>query len=641
MRGTSRTGGQDGQSLVVVIIFLTVLLGFTAVAVDAGRFVSERRFLQNVADAAALAGATALTQGRSHDEAEAIVRETISLNYQTEPTGNAADMPPMVPIYEAGHEGDGDHLAEGILITGGHVRVALRNRVDYTFGKAVGLANAWISARARAGNLAGLLPIAVREYIGLPGPNAGAAQPCTGGGLQFMAAFATAETSCLGSTTDHDGRESPSSGAAFSSADPDNDRDHHGPIVEILGQGAEPDNGADFRGFVALDIRNYATTTSQQFFNGVTSGTSENHLKGFESYWIRSGGYPGPMFPDIAYPPDPNDQVAIMSGNSAGIAVDAMGERYAPGDEVLILVYPGITMMIPEFALGTMPQIWLPATGTTPFAGSFKVSRNQSFTGVVDLSTLPDTLDPANPMVLGTLGAGEGQPITYDPDPVSPGMGQGTSVSLRDITTSGATPGVYALWVKGQAGEPYLQSEYRPLSVRIGSVTRQFSFFADASGKVAVNAGDTVTFTLTLQDWPSRNTSFGGPVTLSVDPPLPGGSVSLGSTTVTPSRNGTTTTLTVNTIGMASGQYRYTVRATGMNGDSPSRKVTMLLPLTVNVAPSSSPGDDDYLDMSGFAVMRITSIDSNTVSAYAITPVIKEMGDSRLKLGKTARLLPW
>jgi hypothetical protein len=69
--------------------------------------------------------------------------------------------------------------------------------------------------------------------------------------------------------------------------------------------------------------------------------------------------------------------------------------------------------------------------------------------------------------------------------------------------------------------------------------------------------------------------------------------------------------------------------------------------LTVNVAPSSASGSDDYVDIVGFAVMRITNIPSvksdpsNSISAYAITPVIADPNDERLRRGQVAKLVPW
>src|SRR6266567_4153318 len=47
---------QSGQSLVLMALMMPVLLGFAGLSLDYGRLAVERRKLQNVADAAALAG---------------------------------------------------------------------------------------------------------------------------------------------------------------------------------------------------------------------------------------------------------------------------------------------------------------------------------------------------------------------------------------------------------------------------------------------------------------------------------------------------------------------------------------------------------------------------------------------------------
>jgi hypothetical protein len=91
---------------------------------------------------------------------------------------------------------------------------------------------------------------------------------------------------------------------------------------------------------------------------------------------------------------------------------------------------------------------------------------------------------------------------------------------------------------------------------------------------------------------------------------------------------------------MAPGRHRIVVRATGMNGDPTPRKVTHLLQLWIDVATGGG-GNDDYIDIVGFAVMRIAAMDSNTISAYAITPVIADMNDPQLRRGQVARLVPW
>ena len=48
---------ESGQAMVFVALFLVVLMGFAALAVDVGAMTVQRSKLQNAADAAALAGA--------------------------------------------------------------------------------------------------------------------------------------------------------------------------------------------------------------------------------------------------------------------------------------------------------------------------------------------------------------------------------------------------------------------------------------------------------------------------------------------------------------------------------------------------------------------------------------------------------
>jgi Flp pilus assembly protein TadG len=51
---------ESGQTLLLFVLALSVLLGFVAMAIDVGLFYEDRRHLQNTADAAALAGAAEL-----------------------------------------------------------------------------------------------------------------------------------------------------------------------------------------------------------------------------------------------------------------------------------------------------------------------------------------------------------------------------------------------------------------------------------------------------------------------------------------------------------------------------------------------------------------------------------------------------
>lgn len=631
-----------GQVLVIFCLGIVALFAAAGLAFDVGRFYVERRFLQNAADAAALAGANALVRGATDASADTQVRASLTANFANPPNGILPGLPPTTPVYASGHAGDPVYLTNGIYISGCDVRVAVQNSVGYTFGRVVGLTSSTIGAEARAKCIGNLLPIAVRRFANAPGPNSGNPSSCNGNQSQFIDFFATEGTSCLGTDTDSSLRTAPSAGNDFDSSNPDSDPTSHGPVVTILGQGAQPSNGADFRGFVALDIRNFATDTSQLYYNGITATTNNNTLKSFEANWIASGGYPGPMFPAATTPPDANDQVAIMSGNSTGVAIDAVGQHFSPGDEIQVAVYPGITMAIPDFTLSDPGTISLPTTGTVANAGSFKASRNQAFSGTVDLSTVADSLDPVNPMVTGTLLGGT-TPITYTPNPVTPSLGSGQSVSMTNMSTAAAPTGIYALWIEGQAGSPYLTTKFSPFALKIGTVDRDFTITADQS-TATISSGAAATFTLNVK---RNGTAFGADVALSVDSTMPWGSlptglgtVSFSSTSVTPtSGNGTNSTLTINSGTVAPGEYTVVVRATGVNSDG--YPVTHLLPLKLSISTASTGGNQEYVDIVGFAAMRIASADSNHVDAYAITPVIADPNDERLRRGQVARLVPW
>ncbi|HET7727104.1 MAG TPA: pilus assembly protein TadG-related protein [Candidatus Limnocylindrales bacterium] len=653
-RAARQPSGPHGQVLVIFALALVALFAAAGLAIDIGRFYMEKRYLQNAADAGALAVANAMIRGASDADARAEGMAVIARNFQAPPNGITPYLPPGAgsEVYASGHAGEPAWLLEGILISGGEVRVAVHNHIPYTFGRIVGLQENVIYGQARVQLRGNLLPIAVRRFVNAPGPSNGS-YPCNDNQNQFMDFFATADTACLGTETDSALRVSPNAGAAFDPGSPDNDRANHGPIVEILGSGADPDNGADFRGFINLDIRNFASDVSQIYYNGVTPTTNANTLKDMEAAWFTAGGYPGPMFAPAVTPPDPNNQVATLDGNSAGIAIAAFSSRFAPGDEILVAVYPGITMEIPDFSLGDPGTIALPTSGTTATAGSFKVSRNQAFSGTVDLSTVADEFatssGPAavcpttNPFT--SVISGGTDPVTYTPDPVTPSLGSGETVTMTNVTTpAGTTAGIHTIWIQGQAGSPYLTTKLRPAAVRFGTVGRDFSLSSDAALKTASNAGDTVTFTINLR---RSGSAFNGTGVHLFLEPLPGGSlpsgmgsVSFSATGVAPGGgSGTNVTLSINTGTMAPGAYNFAVRACGVNGDG--LQVTRVVPISVNVATASSAGDQEYVDIVGFAVMRVAAMDSNAVSAYAITPVISDPNDNRLRRGQVARLVPW
>jgi hypothetical protein len=630
-----------GQVLVLFVFSIVALLVAAGIAFDVGRFYSERRFLQNAADAAALAAANALIGGMTNDQATTQAQAILTRNFAGDPNGVTASLPPASPVYDDGHAGDPTHLVNGILILGGDVRVAVQNDIPYTFGRVVGFGSNTIGARAHVTLKGDILPIVVRHYLAAPGPNTTVTTPCTGSEA-FQDLVATADTACLGTDTNAALRSAPSAGAAFSAATPNNDPSHHGPIMSLVGQGASPSNSASFRGFVALDIRNFSSTTSNVFYNNVTSGTQPSALKNLEAGWVTAPtGYPGPDFPPITSPPDPNDQVALTQGNSAGLIVAAMDTRFNPGDVILAAVYSGTVMTIPDF---TWPGPTQPlAIGTTQNRNNsvtMSVTKNSAFTGQVASSALTDLNDAANPLTIGTI-----LPITFTPNPITPA---GT-VTWSQFQTVGATAGIYTIWIKGNSSSPYLTDHYVPVAINVGAVARDFSSSMTPAGTLVSipTTGGTTSTTATFSTPNSTTAYFGGAVALSVEDGPPdqtlGGPAGIGTTTFsannfTLNKNGSqSVTITFDSGSLPPGEYPITIRATGTNLDG--AKVSHLYPVTLDVATAGTTSN--YVDIMGFAVFRVVSVDSNDVMGYAISPLIADMNDERLRLAQVARLVPW
>jgi len=63
------------------------------------------------------------------------------------------------------------------------------------------------------------------------------------------------------------------------------------------------------------------------------------------------------------------------------------------------------------------------------------------------------------------------------------------------------------------------------------------------------------------------------------------------------------------------------------------------VPITLSIATATTTSE--YVDIEGFAVFRITSLDSNAIYGYAISGVYPDLRDSGLLRGQVARLVPW
>lgn len=659
-----------GQVLVIFALGLVVLLGFAALAVDVGRLVAERRHVQNAADAGALAACQKLVDGATDADAAQAGRDIALLNLQESPSGASATIAPYgdpVPA-NAGLTGRGSELTSGVLIETHtevlgtsitvlkRARVAIDSSVSTTFGRILGIATLETGARARCGMEGGpTLPIVARRYVNAPGPNSPDCPAEIGQNtfVDFLATAATStcyrvdETNVLG----YAGR-TPASEAA------------PGPIFSLYGPDSKAANDASFRGFIAVDIRNFASDISRRYYNGVTAGTNANTIKEKEGEYILARYYPGPPFPPVATPPNPDGQVAVLSGNDTAMVVGNFEDVYRVGDRMVLAVYGGTVKTIPDFSISPPAKIDLPSTQSTPIDGpSFTVSRNDAFSGTVELHLHGDTNAPSGADNIVDAVAGNGAPATgktnqprWDPaagsgDLFTPSR-RGTTVTMKDFRANAVPPGIYTVWLEGHSASPYNTTRKQPLPVRIGGAVRDFSLANSVSTGQTDTLGGTIALDLYVSTAKTNNAANWGSttsqVTLSVDTAtLPPGmtvppTFSAASVVPTvPSGNnlGSRSVLTINTSGLSAGSYEFVVRVKGTNGASQPQPVTHLLPITFSVV--NAPSGGSYVDIIGFAAFEVTGITANGIEGRAISSVAASADDWALHRALRGRLIPW
>ncbi len=138
---------ERGQTMVQLALMLVVLLGFAALAIDMGYRYVERRRMQSAADAAALAGAYELCQGKPATVASDRAKEYLTRNGVA-----AASIAPS-----------------DVTITGGKIDVHAKNPSPLTFlAGPAGFTTLAIGANAgavcgAAKSACGLWPIAFEE----------------------------------------------------------------------------------------------------------------------------------------------------------------------------------------------------------------------------------------------------------------------------------------------------------------------------------------------------------------------------------------------------------------------------------------------------------------------------------------------
>ena len=630
-----RGSAPRGQVLVIVAIGLVALLALAGITVDIGRLVAERRHLQTAADAGALAACQSLIDGAVPDVGVAAqkARSVARVNIHGSPAGATGTMA-ATPVYED-EDGSGfldpDELVSGVVVSNSSARVAIASTINTTLARVVGVGTLDVGARAQCSLVQDpALPIVARRYGAPPGP---------GGG--FIDVLATEATSGSG-RVDANPREYDVRTAASASV--------KGPLFEIYGTGSKAHNSSEFRGFINLDIRDFRDATTRDYYNGAVAGVNENTMKAEQAEYILTG-YPGPGFPAAIEPPTGDLQVATLSGHSTGHLMDAFDDLYSPLDRILLAVYDGTVKAIPDFSITPPSEIVLPATTTVPTDGpTFKVARNAAFTGTVtlDLRGDADAPTPSDNILpvsgTGAPSAGRMNEPVFNPDNFAPTT-NGTNVVMEDFSTNTVAPGIYTVWVHGTSSTP-VKSRRLPIAVKIGGATKDFSLEnSTLSGSTDVLGG---AMALEVK---VRNRSWGGgAVSLSWDTgsltdcllnpvATPAGmTVSFSASSVSPGGGqGTPSTMTVDTDGLASGCYKFNVRARGINGSS--QPVTHLGVATIYVV--EQPSEGEYVDIIGFAMFEVAGIDANTITGRAISEICADPDCAALRQVQRARLIPW
>ena len=181
--------------------------------------------------------------------------------------------------------------------------------------------------------------------------------------------------------------------------------------------------------------------------------------------------------------------------------------------------------------------------------------------------------------------------------------------------------GIYTVWLEGHSGNPYFQTRAMPVPVKVGGAVRDFSLANSTTSATIAAMGGTasipiyVSTTSASADQVGRRRQRGDAgrgcrllhrLLATAPATIGAGQLTLSVAAVTPtsSGSGALSTLTINSVGLAPGCYRFNVRAYGTNGDG--QPVVHIQPITFTVATTASGGS--YVDVIGFAVFQITDI---------------------------------
>lgn len=633
---------EHGQVLPIVAVLMAIMVAFAGITIDIGRLWAERRYLQNAADAAALAGCTALIRGDTTGAADSRARQIGNANLARSPAGGTGSLTGTLR-YEAGHDGDPSYLRQGVIVNAnGTVRVAIESTVPTALARVLGVNNLETRARAMCRTEGRpYIPLLARRYVRAPGPH--------GGFVDHLAAD-------IGSPRNHaQGQVDTDDVLGYDVRTPAS-ASAPGPEFFLYGPQSKASNESSFHGFVAFDIRDFETHTSRVYLNGVQPGANPSTQRASQGAYI-TRRYPGPLFPPVTSPAHPYSQVAVIGGMDTAHTVHPFDNKFNVNDEVMLGVYSGTVLEVADFSVIAPQRIDLPANAAGGASVSFSVLRDNRFNQLVNLALRGDN-NAANPAfdLIDEQGTDQTWASSnpnagkftgrFDINNFAPTT-RGTKVTMRDFTTRTVPPGIYTVWIVANARNSGSTINQRTHSysvpVRVGGATRDFNLDDSILSGVTAGPGGTISLPISVETL-TDTTAWGAttPVTLSVDaaslpPGLSPAQVTFTATSVVPNTTGNQSTLNINTSGMMPGLYEMHLRATGVNGAG--QPVTHVEEVTIGVG--ISPGDKKYVEIIGWALFRVTGIGNNWIKVRAISQVYASPDDAGLQSAHNARLVPW
>lgn len=661
---------EAGQAAAVVALLLFfVFLPLAALAIDGSMIYMVRRDLQNVADATALSACRVLAEGGDTNAATTAAQTTLQTNLGA---NWSQFVSPQV--------GTGVGLLRGLEIGAPDVRVALQRPAPTVLTQFVGRGQTMVTAQAHclSNGGGGLLPIAIQRYDGAPGGtlrdylgNKSASGVSTGTGVCQRPV--TLQDPPAPYSTDSDlvtwpGRYGPwpvpVPQSGYTASDGSVDDSNTGPEVLLLGQSADTNNNeSSMRDLVLLDIRNVASGNALEYYNGANS--QADAAKNMSQNWIYQHGYPGPY-------PQTGSQVAILDGASNAFAAGAMQTAgYRVGDAVAAVVYDGYVWTTPNFKIVITPLANNGIAGSQPLDEGAAVAYTVAVVNTSPASAhwyspidLTFNFDFTNkPVPPGTNMTMDGNPVTGGTYTQNGVTEAGWSGTLRIWSAQLITPSLYlsglnlftdsSLRTRGAStnyGFGYVLGSTPDDDFALrngpgdsGNYPGKLVVRVNQSAQAVVATFGTATFPIGN---PCKQKVSNVPVhadLLLSGAPQAWGSYFLSSQDMNVDIAQGALKVVNFTLNPNPGAFlgSYTLRIAvgpGSCGTTSLGVRTMDVPLDIlEAAPNATP--DKFVYIQGYAVFRISCVDTNDVWGYAISSLYESYEDVRI--GLRPRLVPW